>query len=58
MSAPVTAVIVGAGHRGVGYATLALHKPDMLQIVGVADPDELQPMKHAEKFGVPEENLY
>lgn len=58
MSAPVTAVIVGAGHRGVGYATLALHKPDMLKIVGVADPDDLRRRKAAEKFGVPEENLY
>lgn len=58
MSKPVTAVIVGAGHRGVGYANLSIHKPDMLKIVGVADPDPLRRTKAAEKFGVPKENLY
>ena len=58
MSSPVTAVIVGAGHRGVGYANLSIHKPELLKIVGVADPDELRRRKAAEKFGVPDEGLY
>jgi len=58
MSKPVTAVIVGAGHRGVGYANLSIHKPDMLKIVGVADPDELRRERAAERFDVPNENLY
>ncbi|MFW6156801.1 MAG: Gfo/Idh/MocA family protein [Armatimonadota bacterium] len=58
MSSPVTAVIVGAGHRGVGYANLSLQKPEMLNIVGVADPDELRREKAAERFDVPKEHLY
>ena len=39
MSKPVTAIIVGAGHRSVVYARYALDNPDKLKIVGVADPD-------------------
>lgn len=34
----ITAIIVGAGHRAVGYAELAKIDPDKLKIVGVADP--------------------
>lgn len=34
----LTAVIVGAGHRALTYASYAQHHPDELQIVGVADP--------------------
>lgn len=34
----VTAVIVGAGHRALGYAELAKMCPDKLKIVGIADP--------------------
>jgi len=33
-----TCVIVGAGHRAFGYADYALHHPDELEVVGVADP--------------------
>ena len=37
---PVTAIILGAGHRAMAYAEYSLAHPDELQIVGVADPDE------------------
>ena len=36
---PVTAIIVGAGHRSMAYADFSLRYPDKLKIVGVADPD-------------------
>ena len=36
---PVTAIIVGAGHRALIYALYAKQAPDKLRIVGVADPD-------------------
>ena len=32
---PITAVIVGAGHRAFVYSKLALTDPDKLKIVGV-----------------------
>ena len=37
---PLEAVIVGAGHRSLCYASLAKERPDLLRIVGVADPLE------------------
>ena len=33
---PVTAIIVGAGHRSMVYSKLALTNPELLKIVGVA----------------------
>ena len=37
---PITAIIVGAGHRGLCYASYARQHPDEFKIVGVADPNE------------------
>lgn len=39
---PLTAIIVGAGHRALTYASFAKKHPDAMQIVGVADPNELR----------------
>lgn len=55
---PVTAVIVGAGHRGVGYGSYSLTHPDELKVVGVADPDPVRRRATAEKFNLPEASLY
>lgn len=55
---PVTAVIVGAGHRSMVMAGYALQKPDELRIVGVADPDELRRRRTAEEFGLVPEQCY
>ena len=51
-NSPVTAVIVGAGHRAHCYAGLALKRPDLLKIVGVADlnPDRIK--YTAERFNL------
>jgi hypothetical protein len=54
----ITAVLVGLGHRGVGYATYADSHPDELQIVGIAEPDEVRRNRYAERFGVPAENCF
>ncbi|WP_246066946.1 Gfo/Idh/MocA family protein [Paenibacillus koleovorans] len=50
----VTAIIVGAGHRSLVYASYAEQHPEELQIVGVADPDPVRRVKTAEKFGISE----
>ncbi|MDE0707715.1 MAG: Gfo/Idh/MocA family oxidoreductase [Candidatus Poseidoniales archaeon] len=54
----ITAVLVGLGHRGVGYATYADSHPDELQIVGVAEPDPVRRERYAERFGVSPENCF
>lgn len=55
---PVTAIIVGGGHRSFTYAELALKNPDKLQIVGIADPNPFRCEKAAKMFGFPKENCF
>lgn len=50
---PVTAVIVGAGHRALTYASYALDHPDELKIVGVADPNPIRRGIAVKQFGIP-----
>ncbi len=50
---PITAVIVGAGHRALTYASYAEQHPDELQIVGVADLLERRRRQVAARFGLP-----
>jgi len=52
------AVIVGAGHRAIGYAKYALKHPDELEIVGVADPSELRRKSAARIFHLLNEQCF
>lgn len=48
---PVTAIIVGAGHRAFVYSNLAKNNPELLKIVGVADPNPIRRKKAMDEFG-------
>ena len=52
---PVKLIVVGAGSRGTSYARYALHHPDQVQIVGVAEPREFYQDRLAEQHGIPPE---
>ena len=52
---PVTLIVVGAGSRGTSYANYALHHPDAVRIVGVAEPREFYQDRLAEQHGIPPE---
>jgi predicted dehydrogenase len=54
----VTAVIVGAGHRAVTYASYAERHPDELKIVGVADPNARRRQQMAQRFGFGPDRCY
>jgi predicted dehydrogenase len=54
----ITAVLVGLGHRGIGYATYADSHPDELEIVGLAEPDRVRRERYSERFGIPIENCF
>jgi predicted dehydrogenase len=58
MKTPLTAVIVGAGHRALLYASYAQAHPDVLQIVGVADPLPLRQQQVADLYGLPPERCF
>jgi len=50
-NSPITAIIVGAGHRALIYSELAKTNPELLKIVGVADPDPVRRKHCMEYFG-------
>jgi len=52
---PITAVIVGAGHRSYTYGSYSLTHPEEFKIVAVADPDETRRRQTAEWFKIPPE---
>ncbi len=57
-NSPVTAIIVGAGHRALVYSELAITNPEMLKIVGVADPNPIRRQMCMEKFGFSEDMCF
>ena len=52
---PVTAIVVGAGGRGVTYSTFALTVPERFQIVGVAEPKDYNRGWMQTSFNLPAE---
>ena len=58
MSTPLKAIIVGAGHRAITYASYAESHPDKLQIVGVADPTPLRREQTAARFSLTDDQCY
>lgn len=58
MHQPVTAIIVGAGHRSLIYARYARTNPERFRIVGVADPDEGRRRMAQRMFDLPDSMLF
>lgn len=58
MTSPIRAIVVGAGHRALLYASYAEHCPDELQIVAVADPVPLRREQTARLYALPSERCY
>ena len=55
---PLTAIIVGAGHRALVYAAYATQHPGELQVTGVADPDQRRREQAASHFNIPPERCF
>ena len=55
---PVRLIVVGAGNRGIGYATYALAHPCEAKIVGVAEPRKAYREKLALDHGIPDKNVF
>jgi predicted dehydrogenase len=55
---PLKAVIIGAGHRAMTYASYAKAHPEQLSIVGVADLSELRRDQVRAEFDLPAERCY
>lgn len=48
----VKVIVIGAGDRGNTYSRYAAAKPDLMQIVGVAEPNQIRRERFAEKFKI------
>ncbi len=56
---PITAILIGAGQRGaLDYAPYALHHPDQLQFVAVAEPIAERRQRFARQHNLPPEHVY
>ncbi|HOP11219.1 MAG TPA: Gfo/Idh/MocA family oxidoreductase, partial [Oscillospiraceae bacterium] len=55
---PLTAIIIGAGHRSLTYASYAQEAPEKLKIVGVADPNPLRRAQVQKLYNLPNEALF
>ncbi|MBQ9879294.1 MAG: Gfo/Idh/MocA family oxidoreductase [Clostridia bacterium] len=55
---PVTAIIVGCGHRSLFYGQYALEHPEDMKIVGVADPDPVRRKIAKDRFSLPDSMLF
>lgn len=58
MKPPLTAIIVGAGHRALAYASYAETHPDELTIVGVADPSSRRRQHASSSFKLTADQCY
>ncbi len=55
---PITAIIIGAGHRAIQYARYSEKYPENLRIVGVADPDANRRKETAKIFNLSDSQCF
>lgn len=55
---PITIVILGAGGRGTMYAHYAKMFPDVMKVIGFAEPIEVRRNFMIKEYGIPKENAY
>lgn len=55
---PITAILIGAGHRGNIYASYSLKYPNELKIVAVAEPNPKRRRKAAVEYGIPPDHSF
>jgi len=59
MKQPIKAVLIGAGQRGMqSYGPYALHRPDEITFVAVAEPDPERRFRFAALHNIPPENQF
>jgi len=55
---PITAITIGAGNRGNVYGNFAEKYPEQLDIIGVAEPNQLRNERHSLKHKIADENRF
>ncbi|MFT4022200.1 MAG: Gfo/Idh/MocA family oxidoreductase [Flavihumibacter sp.] len=55
---PITAIVIGGGKRGNIYGNFALHFPDQVKMVGIAEPNPVRNERFAANHRIPAENRF
>ncbi|HUU27975.1 MAG TPA: Gfo/Idh/MocA family oxidoreductase [archaeon] len=55
---PVRIVIVGGGCRGAGFAAFASRNPHLVQVVGIAEPRDIQRERIAKDHNIDSRNIF
>lgn len=55
---PVKLIVIGAGGRGSTYAEYAIHHPEEVQIVGVAEPRDQYRARFADRHNLPANHVF
>lgn len=55
---PVTAITLGAGARGNIYGNFGINFPEMLNIVGVAEPIPIRRERYTQRHEIPSDNTF
>ncbi len=58
MTKPISVIIVGSGNRANIYASLAIHDPTAMKVVGVVDPDPVRIEAAKKRFGISDKNCF
>jgi len=58
LSKPVTAILIGAGHRGTIYADYAIKNPDELTIVAIAETNHLRNSRLSRQHKIKQHNSF
>ncbi|RVE70358.1 hypothetical protein OJAV_G00063590 [Oryzias javanicus] len=58
MTAPVRAIVIGAGCRGEGYSVFALIHPERMKVVAVADPRKFARTRLKQQHQIDNENVF
>jgi predicted dehydrogenase len=55
---PISVIIIGAGDRGNVYAGYSAKFPEKMKVVGVAEPRDIHRQKFADRYQIPNENIF
>jgi predicted dehydrogenase len=58
LAKPVTAITLGAGSRGNVYGNYAVQYPDNLDIIGVAEPNQVRNERYSKKHSIADGNRF
>ncbi|MBQ8849300.1 MAG: Gfo/Idh/MocA family oxidoreductase [Clostridia bacterium] len=58
MNRKIKVILLGAGNRADIYASICFERPELLEVVGIVDPDAVRRELMRKKYSVPSENCF